>query len=271
MSESTLPGPVSNLGELSTRWSAIRTPNLFVIRYAAVIRRLLSSLLRNQHDADEVFQDFLLVVTKNGFPQADPGRGRFRDYLFVAVRNAALRYQTRKLTRQKREAQVVPASAMMVAESWEGDWRGCFLERAMNALYHHQRRTPGNLAHTVLQLRIDFPEADSVFLAAEASRRCGRAIRPDGYRQHLHRARVLLARLLIEEVVQTLEDPTPREVSGELIGLGLMHYVAPFLPSDWLESGALPLADDPQVRSSAIAPSQKFTASRPKVETDDGS
>jgi RNA polymerase sigma factor (sigma-70 family) len=223
-----------NLGNISTHWSALSNPGQFVVRYAGAIRHLLYQILRNSHDADDVLQDFLLGVTQHGFPCAQPGRGRFRNYLFVAVRNAALKYLEKKRSRQQREERLDPAAAATgPGEEWVEEWRRCILNRALAALHHHQRQSAGNLAHTVLTVRIEHPDADSSFLAEETSRRCGRTVRADSYRQHLHRARRLFAQMLLDEVAQTLEAATPEQVTAELIEVGLMPYVQPYLPPEW--------------------------------------
>ena len=56
-----------------------------------------------QHDADEVLQELLVWVTERGFAGADPARGRFRDYLRAAVRNAAFRHLLAFLSGEDRD------------------------------------------------------------------------------------------------------------------------------------------------------------------------
>jgi RNA polymerase sigma-70 factor (ECF subfamily) len=228
---SSTPGGKLHLGQISTQWSAVHDAAQFVVRYAAAIRNFLTALVHDEHDAEDVLQEFLLSVTEKGFPRADPSRGRFRDYLFITVRNAARKYLQRKQTRRTREARApsptLPPS--QAEETWMSEWHRCIMDRALNALHHHQRQSPGNLAHTTLTVRLEHPDADSAFLAAETSRHCGRTIRPDAYRQHLRRARGLLARFLVDEVVRTLDSPTPQQIEEELIAVGLMAYVRPYL------------------------------------------
>src|SRR5262245_52269858 len=86
----------AELGQIATEWSLVFDPIEFVERYEQAIKKYLCALVKHQEDADEVAQDFFLWVTKNGFPRARKERGRFRDYLKVAVRNFALNFLRRK-------------------------------------------------------------------------------------------------------------------------------------------------------------------------------
>jgi DNA-directed RNA polymerase specialized sigma24 family protein len=223
----------SNLDRISTRWPAVGDPVQFVLRYAPAIRKYLDALLRDTHDADEVEQEFLARVVERGFANADPGRGRFRDYLKTAVRNAALNY-----LRGKRRAPQADVGELQLAgpegeQAWVAGWQRCALDKAWRGLDQHQARTPGNLFHTVLRLSVDHPDEDSEALAARAAALAGRPLRADAFRKQLSRARRLFAELLLQEVTGTLEDPTPHQVEEELIDLGLMPYIADFLPDDW--------------------------------------
>src|SRR5438045_8066419 len=78
-----------DLRRISTRWAEINEPARFAMRYAPAIRNYLLALVRNPNDADDIAQEFLLQVTRAGFPTANPERGKFRFYLITAVRNAA--------------------------------------------------------------------------------------------------------------------------------------------------------------------------------------
>ncbi len=219
--------PKSALDQISTRWGAVKDPVRFLMRYSRAIRKYLDAILKDAHDTDDVSQDFLLRVLEHGFANADPDRGRFRDYLKRAVRNAAL-------TRLRRKANApltgdVPDDPA-AEEEFVQDWRRCLLDRAWRGLERHQRQSPGNLAHTVLRLAVDHPEEDSERLAARAAEQASRPLRADAFRKQLSRARKLFARLLIQEVAQTLEKPTPELLEEELAELGLMEYVREYLP-----------------------------------------
>ena len=62
---------------------------------------------------------------------------------------------------------------------------------------------------------------------------------PEATRQQLRRSRLRFAQLLDEEVAGGIRIASPAEVESELIDLGLMENVRPFLSDDWREQGML--------------------------------
>jgi DNA-directed RNA polymerase specialized sigma24 family protein len=224
------PGSHSILEQISTRWNSVNDPLQFVMRYAPAIRNYLGALIPNQHDADEATQEFLLRAVQRGFRHASPDRGRFRDYLKAAVRNAAFKHLRRR--RNAISIDAVPDPAAEVADRiWLRDWHNCILTRAWRSLDRHEREHPGGLAHTVLKIAADYAEEDSAAQAARVSASCGRPVRADAFRKQLSRARRLFAGFLVEAVRETLEEPTPERVQEELGELGLLRYVRDMAPN----------------------------------------
>jgi RNA polymerase sigma-70 factor (ECF subfamily) len=229
-------GPKSALDQISTRWAQISDPVQFVLRYAPAIQKYLEALIRDPHDAEEVAQEFLLTGLQRGFLRTDDLRGRFRDYLKTGVRNAArMHFRRQKSVRPggpdpAHLPEPDDAGARAEAE-WVAGWRCCVLDRAWQALEHHQNASPGNLAFTVLRLAAAHPDEDSTTLAARAGALAGRPLRADAFRKQLSRARRLFAELVTAEVARTLDEATPARVDEELSDLGLLAYVRPFLPS----------------------------------------
>jgi DNA-directed RNA polymerase specialized sigma24 family protein len=239
----------SRLEEIRTDWAIVRDPARFVLRYAPAIQRYLAALVPNRHDAEEVAQEFFLRVVQHGFFRTQQEGGRFRDYLKAAVRNAALSYLRRDRARRAigcdAFAAGVPDKTLVAADrAWAGEWRRCLLERAYRALEKHQERSPGNLFHTVLSLLADSPQDDTKALAARASALTGRPLRPEAFRKQVSRARRMLARLLVQEVARTLDQPTPERIKEELIELALWEYIRGLLPSQ--RQGPSPLRACPQ-------------------------
>lgn len=234
----------SVLARITTQWSLVTNPVQFVARYAPAIQRYLEALIRDPHDSADAAQEFLAKVSNKGFERLALDRGRFRDYLIVAVRNTAFNVLKKKkrfrgLETTDAEPVVREDLAAAADASWLAEWRKCVLERAFRELFQHERKSPGNLFHTVLKLKSDRPETDDAELAAVISAKTGKTLRPDAFRKQLSRARRRFAELIVAEVAETLEQPTPESVEEELIDTGLMEFVRPFLPADWRTSGAL--------------------------------
>jgi RNA polymerase sigma factor (sigma-70 family) len=235
------------LEEITTRWETLSEPATFVMRYATAVRRYVSAIVRDEEAAEEVLQDFLIQVMSSGFKTLDRDRGRFRDYLKVLIRNAAIGRlrRTQAEARQTRGARPLetlhcPAVESEIDQEWRDQWRRSIMERAWGALEEHQRKASGNLSFTVLWLVAQYPSDDSRSLARRAGALAGVPVEPDAFRKQLSRARRLFAKLLLREVAETLRDPTPQQVEEELAELGLMKYVQGFLPRNWRTTGALP-------------------------------
>ncbi|OAI45692.1 hypothetical protein AYO44_12540 [Planctomycetaceae bacterium SCGC AG-212-F19] len=242
----------TRISDISTRWAVLADPAQFTLRYGPAIYAYLGALLKDRDAAEEVSQEVFLKVVQGGFANLSPERGRFRDYLKVAVRNTAITYLRRKspLLLDDRALEQIPdhRERLDAADQvWLADWRSCVLNKAWRLLEHHERRFPGSLYHTVLRLAVDHPGEDSSQLAGRASQAVGRALRPEAFRKQLSRARRMFARYLVAEICLTLEQPTAEEIQEELLDLGLMPYVADLLPSDLTAPDrATPAAEPPE-------------------------
>ena len=230
--------PKRMLEEISTRWPMILDPAQFVLRYAPAIEGYLLALVRNPDMVDEIRQDFLLRMLQKGFVAPQNIKGRFRNYLQAAVRNAAISHLRRKAPAQTEPealAQLPDAtSEPAIEKEWLDQWRQCVTERVWAALELHERQNPNNHAYTVLRIFVDHQaQEDSEQLAQRVSQRLKKPLRADAFRKQLSRARRLFAKLTVQEVVQTIEDPTPERIEEELIDLGLLTTIQPFLPSNW--------------------------------------
>ncbi|MEM6469986.1 MAG: hypothetical protein AAF802_10565 [Planctomycetota bacterium] len=222
---------LSDLREISTRWSAVKDVNRFVLRYTEAMSRLLRLVLEDEDAAREVLQAFLLKVVERGFRDSIPESGRFRDYLARSLRNAAIDYLRLKKPQQASEEmlQQLESEWEDVDGQWRKQWTECLLDRAWQQLEHHQYETPNSIAYDSLRLSTDKPESASSDLATELSSTLGRKIEPATFRQNLHRARLRFAALLVQEVRETLENPTPQQLDDEVTSLGLQPYIERYL------------------------------------------
>jgi RNA polymerase sigma-70 factor (ECF subfamily) len=234
------------LSDISTLWSVVcrahRGPaeavsvaqQLLLERYGAAVRRHLTAAVRRPDVADELFQEFALRLVKGGLGGADPRRGRFRDFVQGVLFHLVADYHKRQrkeplpLTADVPEPAVEPPSLSQADEAFVNSWREELLARSWAALAAAEGQT-GQRFYTVLHLRAEQPGLSSARLAEEVSARLGRPCTAAGVRQTLHRAREKFADLLLDEVAQSLEDPTPEQVEEELLELGLLDYCRPRL------------------------------------------
>ena len=232
------------LDRVATRWTlvlragdtadpnALEARRLLVLRYAPAIRSYVAALVRDEELADELAHEIVLRLLQGQFRGADPARGRFRDYLKVAIKNAVRNYWRR--AERARTAQVDIEQAALAQEAdestWLSRWRNNLLEVCWDRLREYEQQHPGNIYYAVLRARTRYPEASSQELAEKLAVELQRPIRPDAVRQTLKRARAKFAEFLIDEVADGLADPTPQRIEEELVALGLYAYVKEFVP-----------------------------------------
>jgi DNA-directed RNA polymerase specialized sigma24 family protein len=227
------------LDQITTRWSQIRDPLRFVMRYSPAIRAYLAALFRDDDAAEEACQEFLARFLERGLIAASPDRGRFRDYLKMSVRNTAI-----AMLRAKRARPVDPAlfEALLTTaadNAWAAHWRRVVLDKAWRMIEAHEHAAPTSLYYTALRLTVDHQNESSEQLAARAAAQANRSITPAAFRKQLSRARQFFAEAIVEEVSQTLSGCTHDELQGELAELGLLPYVRDFLDFSETESVAV--------------------------------
>ena len=241
-----------DLGNMQTQWSMIRKAHQasivgessaaarqsLVMRYAPAIRHFVQVVVRDPSLADELSQDAIVRVLKGDFAGADPSRGRFRDLLKTAIRNMARNYWAKENRRSSADFDLSlldddNQEVEKQDEKWTAQWRENVLSNVWDKLLSWQDSQPNSVAHTLLKLRSDFPKASATELAAEVSTSVGREFKPANTRQLLRRARVKFVEILVAEVADGLESPTPEDLKEELVALGLFASVQDLLPADW--------------------------------------
>jgi RNA polymerase sigma-70 factor (ECF subfamily) len=219
------------LNRISTRWTAVNNPTLFVKRYGRAIRKYIATLIHDPNDAEEVEQEFMLRMVQKGFHTADSNKGKFRYYLITIVRNAAMQWLCR---RNQVPLPIETLEHMPVSEhsqlEWTSDWRKCILKAAWKSLDKYQKRTTNNLFCTVLRVSAQYESADSPMLAKMVSEMTGQTLTPEAFRKQLSRARKRFADHIVQEVARTLIEPTLEGIKDELNCLDLMKYVEGYLP-----------------------------------------
>jgi RNA polymerase sigma-70 factor (ECF subfamily) len=229
----------NRLSDIPTLWSDVLRANdsqgddgraarhQLLERYGGAVRRYLRAALHDPEAADELFQVFAYRFLSGALRGADRSRGRFRDFVKGVLFHIVADYHNDR-KRQPQPLAVDPSQSeeSMVAEEdnrFLENWRAELLARAWSGL-SAQEEGNGPPFFTVLRFRADHPDLRSHEIAAQLSARMGRELTAAGVRQTLHRARDKFAELLLHEVRQSLEAPTPQRLEQELIDLGLFEY-----------------------------------------------
>jgi len=232
----------SRLSRISTIWTLVakvrRTPSegkqdaclALIQRYQGAAYRYLLGALRDADAADDLFQEFAVRVLEGAFGQANPERGRFRDYLKTTLFHLITGYQNQR----RRGPQPMDSVVEQVAASWNEpeaerqfvqSWCDELLARAWSTLAQAEQEG-GQPYYSALKFRADSPAASSAELAAHLSKQlhpaqpCGEA----AARKILQRARTRFADALLDEVAHGLANPSLEELERELIDLDLLAY-----------------------------------------------
>ena len=231
MTEADVSPVALRLDHISTRMATLHDAGQFVMRYGPAVQKYLAAILRDADAAEETWQELMANLLRRGGPGTWPGQGRFRDYLRTAARNAAMS-QLRAKTR--RPAASLPDDVAGPAErGLENDWQKLLLDKVWRELDAAERRGSGNFVHTALRVYTESPELESPEQAALVSERIGRAVTAEAFRQQVRRGKKLMAERILTEVAGTIAHATAADVEAELTELGLMKFVADYLPNDW--------------------------------------
>jgi RNA polymerase sigma factor (sigma-70 family) len=239
----------SRLSRIATSWDLVRRSqgdsldgataarHELMERYYGAAYRYLLAALGDPDAADEMFQEFALRFARGDFRNADPGRGRFRQFVKTVLINL-IRDHRRRSGRARGaslEALHWEPSATCPADATENrqlteSWRNELLAKAWVALQEVETRT-GRPYYALLRLKSENPSIPSSELASRLTAQ----LRPDqpwsdvAVRKLLQRAREEFAVLLVHEVDHSLEGSTRELLEEELIELGLHSYCRPAL------------------------------------------
>lgn len=218
------------LSELETSWTRIQTAHTqspegatamreLISRYHDAVEHYLRLKLKDPHLADEVMQDFWTKVMEHKLANADRTKGRFRDYLRTVLHRLIIdQFRGRKL-------QALPPGDLLDPSEPDQDydhvWREAVLKRARTRLETYEAVTPNNRYASVLNLRVERPDAPIEEIAADLSKRLGQAVSCEAFRKTLQRARAKFLELLIEELRATIHPCTDDDVEAEMQDLGL--------------------------------------------------
>lgn len=235
-----------HLSQIQTLWTLVRqaqegaadelqaAQERLLRRYGGAVKRYLLGALRDPDAADEAFQDFAYRLLHGDMRGADPERGRFRQFVKGVLFHLVADYHKKKkrlphnLHPDAPEPEVADASTFEQDREFLRNWREELLRRAWAALEESDRES-GKHFYKMLRLRAEHPDLSSTQLAELLSKALGKPINAAAGRQTLHRAREQFSDLMLDDVVQSLDNPTREQLEQELIDLGLLEYCRPAL------------------------------------------
>src|SRR5690349_10596707 len=180
------------LSRISTVWTELRQAHdgpadaatvarrQLLERYGSAVRRYLMAAVRDPVAADDLAQEFALAVIRGEFHGADPGRGRFRDYVKTALFHLVSRWRRGQARQAKPLAQDSPEMAALAAPEGEPDrgfdeaWTAELVSRTWAALKSAQPTF-----HAVLHFRAKHPDLPSQQLAERLGEQLGKPLTPD--------------------------------------------------------------------------------------------
>jgi|ERR1700722_4412852 len=222
-------------GHASTSEQAVqRAQQVLMERYSGSVYRYLLGALRDRHAAYDLLSEFSLRFLQGAFRNANPEKGRFRDFVKTALYHLICDYQNRKkksprqLPDESSGAGPVAQDLHYSEQEFLESWRNDILSRAWQAL-ETASQTKGQNYYRVLRIKAEFPDLSSQQIAEKLNAELGEAFSDDGVRQMLKRAREKFSMIILEDLAHSLTDPTRESLEQELIDLKLHSYCKKYL------------------------------------------
>ena len=195
--------------------------NRLMLRYSGAAYRYLLGAVRDPEAASDLCQEFAVRFLRGDFKRAAPDRGRFRDYVKVALVNLVNDHHRARQAAPKALAMEAAAPPLTHEGSadFETGWRTELLEQTWKALAE-----ANPTFHATLLLRIEDPDLPSGEMADRLTQQLGRPMTAENVRKTIQRAHSKFADLMLDLVADSLDEPTPAELEEELKALDLLRY-----------------------------------------------
>jgi RNA polymerase sigma-70 factor (ECF subfamily) len=234
--------PRSHLSRISTPWTLFQRAHrdagdgaadalrLLLQRYCGAAYRYLRGALRDDDAALDLLQEFVVRFLRGDFRRADPGSGRFRNYLKAALIHLVADYHRERRARPRPlpadidERAAAPDDGAGDEATFLRSWREELINRTWVALAEAK---PTH--HAVLVFHVENPGLPSAGAAEQLAARLGKPFTAAHVRVTLQRAREAFAELLLGEVAHSLGACTDSELVQELHALGMSKLCAPAL------------------------------------------
>lgn len=221
------------LSRIATRWTAVfrahgdaptqaeAARHRLMLQYSGAAYRYLLGAVRDPDAAADLCQEFAVRFLRGDFRRADPGRGRFRDYLKRSLSHLVTdHFRARQAgpAPLAADAPEPPAADPAGEPDFAAGWRQDVLDQTWKAL-----RAENPAFHAVLLLRIENPDMQSPEMADRLTAELGKPMTPENVRKTMQRAQTKFADLLLDRVAESLDDPAA-DLEAELRELDLLKY-----------------------------------------------
>jgi RNA polymerase sigma-70 factor (ECF subfamily) len=223
------------LSRIATRWTVVfqahgqaateaeAARRRLMLRYSGAAYRYLLGAVRDPDVAADLAQEFAVRFLRGNFRRADPGRGRFRDYVKRALVHLVTdHFRARQAGPMQMAADAPEPATPDTLGPDEPDfargWRQDVLDETWKALANENPAF-----HAALLLRIENPDMQSPEMAERLTAQLGKPMTPENVRKTLQRAQIKFAELLIDQVAESLDDPSA-DLEAELKELDLLKY-----------------------------------------------
>lgn len=231
----------TRLNQIATLWSVVKCAHAdagepgreakkrLLERYGGAIQRYLLGALRDRDAAEELAQEFACRFLNGGLRGADPGRGRFRDFVKGVLFHLVADYhqKKRKEPGQLSSGNFEPGEECSLAaqreEAFRMSWRDELLKRAWTALKAVEKEN-NQPFYTVLRFRAENPDLASAEMAEKLSVQMQKPLTAAGVRKTLERARERFGDLLLDEIAEAIDDRSHDALAEELSDLGLLEH-----------------------------------------------
>jgi RNA polymerase sigma-70 factor (ECF subfamily) len=238
-----------DISDIATMWTVVRDAHgltggdaakvsraqqVLMERYSGSVYRYLRGALHDQHAADDLFGEFTLRFLQGAFRNANPEKGRFRDFVKTALYHLICDYQNKakraphQLLEDSSGGGPAAPDLCYDEEEFVESWRNDVLSRAWQAL-ETESKTRGHNHYRVLRLRAQCPELSSRQIADRLTAETGEPVTDDGIRQTMKRAREKFSMLVLDDLARSLSEPTRETLEQELIDLQLHSYCKKYL------------------------------------------
>ena len=225
------PETDERLSRIETQWTAIlrahgpagesarSVRDRQLVRYSSAVYRYLFGAVRDADVAADLCQEFAVRFLRGDFHRAAPERGRFRDYVKVALINMVNDFHRARQAGPKPLVHDAAAPELPSEDDFKAGWRHAILEQTWKSLAE-----VNPTFHAVLLLRIENPEMPSGEVAELVGKKLDKPMTAENVRKALQRSHAKFAELMLDQVAESLEEPTHEDLEAELEALDLLRY-----------------------------------------------